>query len=137
MPESSPGPAERFVRALVRLVLTLLPEYVLAVLLIGALRGWLFQFGAGWSSGPLVVLAAAVIGPLIVIPTAGEIPILTGLALAGLGTGPIGALLLTLPAVSLPGMIMIGRSLGWRTTALTAAVVTAGGLLAAALLTML
>jgi uncharacterized membrane protein YraQ (UPF0718 family) len=126
------------VRVLVRLVVTLLPEYVLVVLLIGALRGWLFQFGTGgWSSGLLVVLAAAVIGTLMVIPTAGEIPILTGLALAGLSTGPIGALLVTLPAVSLPGMAMIGRSLGWRATALTAAVVATGGFLAAGLLTVL
>jgi uncharacterized membrane protein YraQ (UPF0718 family) len=137
-PDAPGGPAVRFVRALVRLVVTLLPEYVLVVLLIGALRGWLFQFGSGgWSSGPLVVLAAAVLGTLLVIPTAGEIPILTGLALAGLSGGPIGALLVTLPAVSLPGIALIGRSLGWRATALTASVVASGGVVAACLLTAL
>jgi hypothetical protein len=49
-------------------------------------------------------------GVLLVIPTAGEIPILQGLAIAGVAAGPIGALLITLPAVSLPGTAMVGRT---------------------------
>jgi len=54
-----------------------------------------------------------------------------------LSLGGIGALLLTLPAASLPGMAMVGRAFGWRTTWLTAATVAVGGLLAAGLLTAL
>ena len=129
---------ERFARTLLRLGLTLVPEYLVVVLAVGAFRGWLFPLSGGvLSAGVLVVLLAAVVGTLLVISTAGEIPILQGLALAGLSLGGIGALLLTLPAASLPGMAMVGRAFGWRTTWLTAATVAVGGLLAAGLLTAL
>jgi uncharacterized membrane protein YraQ (UPF0718 family) len=129
---------ERFARTLLRLGITLVPEYLVVVLAVGAFRAWLFPLTGGvLSTGVLVVLLAAAVGTLMVIPTAGEIPILQGLALAGLSLGGIGALLLTLPAASLPGMAMVGRAFGWRTTWLTAATVALGGLLAAGLLTVL
>jgi uncharacterized membrane protein YraQ (UPF0718 family) len=81
-----------------------------------------------------VVVLAAVVGTLLVIPTAGEIPILQGLALAGLSTGALGALLVTLPAVSLPGIAMVGKALGWRATMATTVVVMLGGLVGAGVL---
>jgi uncharacterized protein len=127
----------RFGRALLRLSIVLVPEYVLVVMLIGAFRGWLFPIAATLNSGLLVVVIAAVFGTLLVIPTAGEIPILQGLVIAGVAAGPIGALLITLPAVSLPGIAMVGRALGWTTTAATAAMVAVGGLLGAGLLMVL
>lgn len=127
----------RFGRALLRLSIVLVPEYLIAVMLIGAFRGWLFPISATSGFGLLAVLIAAGVGTLLVIPTAGEIPILQGLAIAGVAAGPIGALLITLPAVSLPGIAMVGRALGWRTTAATAAMVAVGGLLGAGLLTVL
>jgi uncharacterized membrane protein YraQ (UPF0718 family) len=126
---------ERFARTLLRLLLTLVPEYLLVVLVLGAVRGWLFPIGPdGWGTGAGVVVVAAVVGTLLVIPTGGEIPILQALALAGLSLGTVGALLLTLPAASLPAMAMVGRTLGWRTTWVTAATVAVGGLFAAGLL---
>ena len=125
----------RFGRALLRLSIVLVPEYLLVVMLIGAFRGWLFPISATSGFGLLVVLIAAGVGTLLVIPTAGEIPILQGLAIAGVAAGPVGALLITLPAVSLPGIAMVGGALGWRTTATTAAMVAVGGLLGAGLLT--
>jgi uncharacterized membrane protein YraQ (UPF0718 family) len=106
-------------------------------MLIGAFRGWLFPIAATLNSGLVVVVIAAVFGTLLVIPTAGEIPILQGLVIAGVAAGPIGALLITLPAVSLPGIAMVGRALGWATTAATAAMVAVGGLLGAGLLMVL
>jgi hypothetical protein len=123
---------------LLRLAVTLVPEYLVVVLLIGAFRGWLLPL-SGDPAGPvvLVVLVAAVLGTLMVIPTGGEIPILQGLALAGLSLGPIGALLVTLPAVSLPGLAMVIRSFGPRVTAATTGVVVAGGMLGAASLAVL
>lgn len=128
----------RFGRTLLRLTLVLVPEYLVVVLLIGAFRGWLFPIGGDlFGTGLVAVLVAAVVGTLLVIPTAGEIPILQGLAIAGLAAGPIGALLVTLPAVSVPGMVMVSRAFGWRSTAITAAVVAAGGVAGAALLTVL
>jgi hypothetical protein len=129
---------ERFARTLARLVLTLVPEYLVVVLAVGAFRGWLFPLGGSTvHAGVLVVLAAAVVGTLLVIPTGGEIPVLQGLALAGVSLGGIGALLLTLPAVSLPGMAMVARAFGWRTTWATAATVAVGGVVAGVVLSAL
>lgn len=129
---AAPG---RYLRALLRLTVTLIPEYLVMVMLIGALRGWFLPFATGRAgSGALVVLIAAVAGTLLVIPTAGEIPILQGLAIAGLSQGAIGALLITLPAASLPGIAMVARTFGWRATAATTAIVILGGVLAAGLL---
>jgi uncharacterized membrane protein YraQ (UPF0718 family) len=133
------GPAlRRFVCALLRSTLVLVPEYLVVVMLVGAFRGWLFPLGAGTAlaTGVLVGLAA-VLGTLVVVPTGGEIPVLHGLALAGAATGVLGSLLVTLPAVSLPGMVMVGRALGWRATTATAGVVAVGGLLGAGLLVLL
>lgn len=125
---------KRFGRALLRLAVVLVPEYLVIVLLVGAFRGWLFPVDAASGSGLVIVLLAAVVGTLVVIPTAGEIPILQGLALAGVAAGPIGALLITLPVVSLPGIVMVGRALGWRATAATSAVAMLGGVLGAVVL---
>jgi uncharacterized protein len=129
------GAPKRLLRALVRLVLVLVPEYFVVVMAVGAFRGWLFPIDV--ASGVALVLLAAVVGALVVIPTAGEIPILTGLVMVGVAAGPIGALLLTLPAASLPGAVMVGRSLGWRTTLATGLVVVLGGLLGAVVLELI
>jgi uncharacterized membrane protein YraQ (UPF0718 family) len=130
------GPAiVRYLRALARLALVLVPEYLVVVLLVGALRGWLLPIGDTATALPvLITLAAAVLGALVVIPTGGEIPLLAGLAAAGVGAGPTGALLIALPAVSLPSIAMVARALGGRATALIVAGVVACAVLAGALL---
>ena len=132
---SAPG---RFARTLLRLLVTLVPEYLVVVLAVGAFRGWLFPIGGGTvHAGVVVLVVAAVVGTLLVIPTGGEIPVLQGLALAGVSLGGIGALLLTLPAVSVPGMAMVARTFGWRTTWATAALVAVGGVVAGVVLTLI
>ncbi|WP_250004905.1 permease [Actinoplanes sp. M2I2] len=134
--EDDPPPSlRRYGRALFRSSVILVPEYLVVVMLIGAFRGWLLPLGG--SSGIVVVLMAALVGTALVVPTAGEIPVAQGLALAGLSLGGVGALLVTLPAVSLPGMIMVGRAFGWRVTVATAGVAAAGGVLGAGLLFLL
>jgi uncharacterized protein len=65
------------------------------------------------------------------IPTGGEIPVLLALTSLGAGTGMVGALLVTLPALSLPSMVMVGRALSPRVTAAMAGAVVVGGLVAA------
>jgi uncharacterized membrane protein YraQ (UPF0718 family) len=125
----------RFATTLGRLALTLLPEYAVVVLLVGAIRGWLFPASAQLASwGLLAVLLFAVTGALFVIPTAGEVPIIQGLLLAGLGAGPTGALLITLPALSLPSLVMVGRSFSRRTLAIVFAAVVVLGVVAGAVL---
>ncbi|MHB1468344.1 MAG: hypothetical protein ACYCU0_05595 [Solirubrobacteraceae bacterium] len=84
-----------------------MPIYVLVVFLLGLFRGWVFPLDA--IAGRLVVpsiLAAAILGTLVVIPTAGEIPIVLGLAVAGVSAGALGALLITLPAISVVSIAM-------------------------------
>ncbi|WP_082956410.1 permease [Mycobacterium sp. E787] len=134
-------PAVGFARALLRLGLFLLPEYAILVLLVGAFRGWLLTLTGlphrGPLTGLLMVVLAAVVGTLLVIPTAGEIPILHGLALLGVSSGTLGALLITLPAVSAPGIAMVARSFGWKATAATTVAVIAAGLLGATVLSAL
>lgn len=141
VPETDPAPEPAYapgvlpyLKALGRLALFLIPEYAVVVLLLGAFRGWLLPLVDGAHTGPLIVVAAAVIGTLLVIPTAGEIPILLALSTLGLSGGVIGALLVTLPAVSLPGIAMVVRSFGTRATAVTAGITVVGGVLAGAVL---
>src|SRR5699024_7136695 len=126
----------RFARSLSRYVLVLVPEHLVMVFLMGLLGPWLTGvFGLEASIGGIAVLIAAVVGTVLVIPTGGEIPIIAALLAAGAGVGTTGALLVALPALSIPSIVMVGQSLGWRaTTAMTTAVaiaaVLAGGLLA-------
>ncbi|MGH2928272.1 MAG: permease, partial [Solirubrobacteraceae bacterium] len=129
------GAGRRFGRSLVRLALTLLPEYLIVVFVIGAIRGWLFPLSHGVASwGILAVLLFAVAGTFFVIPTAGEIPIIAGLLGAGIALGAVGALVITLPALSLPSLAMVSRSFSARTLGVMVAAVVAVGVGAGAVL---
>jgi uncharacterized membrane protein YraQ (UPF0718 family) len=110
--------AARFARSFGRLALGLIPEYIVVVFAVGVARAWLFPLGGQLASwGVLAVVLLAVTGALFVIPTAGEIPIILGLLTLGIGAGPVGALVLVLPALSLPSLVMVGRSFPKRTLA--------------------
>jgi uncharacterized membrane protein YraQ (UPF0718 family) len=112
------GPANPFLRwlsILAGMAIRLIPEYVVIVLLLGATRAWLFpaigpQIGneLGW------VAAFAVAGMVFVIPTAGEVPIIQAMLALGMGVGPAGALLMTMPPISLPSLAMLSRALSLR-----------------------
>lgn len=128
----------RFVRSLLRFAVVLIPEYFLVVMVIGFLSGWWSSFaGLDARLGVLAVLVVAVTGTLLVIPTGGEIPVIAALIAAGASAGTAGALLITLPALSVPSMVMVGRALSWRVTAAMAVAVMVAGLVAAVLLTVL
>ncbi|HKN96986.1 MAG TPA: permease [Pseudonocardiaceae bacterium] len=138
VPDDAGGVADlpgRFLRSLARLAVVLVPEYLVVVLLVGLVSGWLADFaGLDQRLGVLAVVICAVVGTLLVIPTAGEIPVVLALAAAGAGLGTAGALLVTLPALSLPSMVMVGRALSWRVTTAMAATVVMAGLLSGLLL---
>lgn len=125
----------RFGRSFLRLAVILIPAYFVMVVLLGYVSGWLSGFASlDARLGIIAVLACAVIGTLLVIPTGGEIPVVLALTAVGVGAGTVGALLITLPALSIPSMVMVGRALSWRVTIATAGMVAAAGLAAGALL---
>lgn len=124
----------RWWRALRQLAVSLVPEYAVLVLLVGAGRAWLLPpAGLGTIDGLMWTLALACGGTLFVIPTAAEIPIVQAMIAAGLGASPAAALLITLPAVSLPSMAMMREVLSDRVLVRVALVVVAAGVLAGAI----
>ena len=128
----------RFARSLWRVSRVLVPEYAVAVAIVGGVSGWLSQFAElSDRLGLLAVLVAALVGTMLVIPTGGEIPVLLALSALGVGAGLLGVLIVTLPALSLPSMAMVARALSVRATVLAASAVVGGGLLAGLLLSVL
>lgn len=126
---SAPQVARRFATAFGRLALTLLPEYAIIVFALGAFRGLIVT--AGHLAGVAELLAVAVLavaGTLFAIPTSAEIPIVQGIARTGIGMGPAAALLVTLPAVSLPSILMVWRSFPRRITLAVAGAVALIGI---------
>ncbi len=129
---------KRWGKILWRMTVRLLPEYLVLVLLLGGARAWLFpQIGPEIGNHIGWIAALAVAGAIFVIPTAGEVPIIQAMLALGMGVGPAGALLMTLPPISAPSLAMLGRSFRPHVLAfVTASVVAFGvvaGLLAVAL----
>ncbi len=139
---SDPGPEVtwaqvpvRLLKSFARLAIILIPEYLLVVFLVGLAGEPLGRvLGQG---GAVAVVVAAVVGTLLVLPTGGEIPIVLGLAAAGASAGVLGALLIALPAFSLPAAVMVGRALDWRVTAATGVATALLAIAAGGLLTLL
>ena len=135
---SAPGAFLRWLQILARMSIRLVPEYVVLVLLLGATRAWLFpHFGPEIGNGHVWITAFAIAGTAFVIPTAGEVPIVQAMLALGVGAGPAGALLMTLPPVSVPSLAMVapsfrGRVL-WIVTAAVLGFGIAGGMLAVGL----
>ncbi|WP_336768425.1 permease [Pantoea endophytica] len=101
----------RWLRVMWRLFCNTIPLYIVAVLLLGAARVWLFPHADGAVGNTLFwVMLMAVAGCLFVIPTAAEIPIVQTMMLAGMGIAPALVLLVTLPAVSVPSLLMLHRA---------------------------
>jgi uncharacterized membrane protein YraQ (UPF0718 family) len=128
----------RWLGILWRMAVRLIPEYIVLVLLLGAARAWLFPHaGPEIGNAILWIVALAVAGTLFVIPTAGEVPIVQAMLSLGVGVGPAGALLMTLPPISVPSLAIVARSFRPQVLLLVTGVVVgfgiAGGLLAIAL----
>ena len=66
---------------------------------------------------------ASLSGALMYFATLTEVPILQGLLGAGMGKGPALALLLSGPALSLPNMLVIGRVMGAKKTAVFCSII--------------
>lgn len=119
----------RWLQEFITLGVKLLPEYLILVLLLGACRAWLFPvFGA--DDTMLWIVAMALAGTLFVIPTAGEVPIVQAMLALGMGAGPAAALIMTLPAISLPSLTMLGSVFSLQVRLLIAASVVFTGIMA-------
>ena len=108
-----------WLKSLWRLSKAVIPEYLVLVCLLGAVRAWLFPAVTPNVNGVSWTLALAFTGTLFVIPTAGEIPIVQTLMSFGLGVGPAAALLTALPALSLPSLLMLYKMMPVRALAIT------------------
>ncbi|MGO2648139.1 MAG: permease, partial [Brevibacterium aurantiacum] len=127
----------RYLRSLSKFTLILVPEHLALVFIVGLISPWLSGvYGLEAQVGGFAVLIAALVGTLLVIPTGGEIPIILALSAVGVGAGVTGALLIVLPALSIPSMVMVGKSLGWRTTTAMGTAVALGGVLSGAVLVL-
>ncbi|GAA1482667.1 hypothetical protein GCM10009624_31070 [Gordonia sinesedis] len=123
-----------FLRALLRYTITLVPLLVILVFLLGAFQGALFPLGQSlqsWGVGAVLLLAVA--GMVIAVPTGAEIAVVAALLTAGAPAWLAAALLITLPATSLPSLAMAWRSFPHRVEVIVASVAVAGGLLGAAI----
>jgi uncharacterized membrane protein YraQ (UPF0718 family) len=100
-----------WLRSLWHLSKGVIPEFVVLLFLLGAARAWLFPAFPSNTNGIFWIIGLAIAGTLFVVPTAGEIPIVQTLMANGLGVGPAAALLITLPAVSLPSLVMLSKSI--------------------------
>lgn len=121
---------KRWMSALFPLIRDTIPAYFIVVVILGAVRAWLFPaIGAAWANSLLAVAGLSIAGTLFIIPTAGEIPIVQSLMAFGLGVGPGVALLMTLPAVSLPSLLMVKRVFPTKVLFFVAASVTLVGIL--------
>ena len=119
-------------------IYTIVPGYVLIVLLLGAARAWLFHPGLTLAGGSvLVLIALAIVGTLFVIPTAGEVPIVQTLMGFGLGVAPAAVLLVTLPAISLPSLYIVRSAFPKRVLAMAAGAVVVAGLLAGLIVSLI
>ena len=99
-----------WLKALWQLILDTIPAYLVVVLVLGALRAWLFPIlDPSLSDSLPLIIGLSLAGTLFVIPTAAEIPVVQGMILLGLGMGSSLALLMTLPAVSLVSLLLVRR----------------------------
>jgi len=121
-----------------KLLVGLIPEYVILVLILGAARAWLFPH-----AGPAIgndlqwILLMSAAGLIFVIPTAGEVPIVQAMLAFGVGAGPAAALMMTLAPISLPSLVMTGKVFSVRVLGLITLMVLMTGIVAGALAVLL
>jgi len=136
--QAEPGSAGdvlvRWARIFGRMAIRLIPEYIVIVLALGAVRAWMFpDIGPAIGNDWFWIASFALAGMLFVIPTAGEVPIVQAMLALGMGGGPAAALLMTLPPVSLPSLTMLGHSFPTRLLLTLAVAVVGFGVLAGAI----
>ena len=114
-------------------IVAIIPGYAVIVFILGATRAWLFPAAVASATHGFTGLALlSLAGTAFVIPTAGEIPIVQTLLAHGLSTAGAVALLITLPAISLPTLYIVRKAFPLRVTVATFGVVAVFGIVAGA-----
>ena len=130
----SRGTLQGWLSRFLSMAASLIPEYVLLVLILGASRAWLFpHMGIAVGNELYWIVLMSLAGLLFVIPTAGEVPIVQAMLALGVGVGPAAALLMTLAPVSLPSLVMAKKVFSLRTLAIVGASVVMVGIAAGVL----
>lgn len=102
-----------------KLVKLIVPMLLVGVFLAGAIKAllpptWVAHYvGGNTVSGNFI---ASISGALMYFATLTEVPIVKALTELGMGKGPVLALLLAGPAVSLPSMLAVGKVIGAKKT---------------------
>jgi uncharacterized membrane protein YraQ (UPF0718 family) len=121
-----------------KLLIGLVPEYLLLVLILGAARAWIFpQAGPAIGNDLQWIALMSAAGLVFVIPTAGEVPIVQAMLALGVGAGPAAALLMTLAPISLPSLAMTEKVFPVRVLGLIAMAVLIMGIVAGVLAVLL
>lgn len=118
----------RWLNAFWSLFWNVVPVYVLVVFILGAASVWFFPHTNIVSNNLFWVVIMALVGCLFVIPTAAEVPIVQAMMQIGMGFAPALTLLMTLPAVSLPSLIMLRKVFPTKALWLTATLVMLCGI---------
>ena len=126
-PDTRRSTPVRFLVALGKLSIRLLPEYLVLVVALGAFRGVLFPLGTQVAVGIIGVVVLAVAGTLLPIPTGAEIAVIAAMLAAGVAAPVAAALLITLPALSLPSVLMVRRVFSTRLLAGASGIVAVAG----------
>jgi hypothetical protein len=89
---------------------------LLGIFIIGIVKIFLTTEAIGKYLGPGLwqTALASVLGVVMYTPTLVEIPFIRELLNLGMGTGPALAFLLTGPALSLPSMLGVSKTIGWK-----------------------
>ncbi|PKR85755.1 hypothetical protein CWO92_07680 [Heyndrickxia camelliae] len=128
----------RWIYTFGKMVVTILPLYIVSVFVMGLLISWLYPALNGHASNTFgLIIAFAIIGTLFVIPTAAEIAIIQGVLALGLGHGPAAALLITLPVISIPSIIMVRKAFSKKTIVFLTGSVMVLGIIAGCIGTLL
>jgi uncharacterized membrane protein YraQ (UPF0718 family) len=127
-PMASGTPMSRFGGALAGLSVRIVPLHIALVIILGAVRGWLLPMAGGADVTAIVIIVVAVGATMLPVPTGGEVAIVAVLLGGGFDGAIAGAALITLPAVSLPSLLIVRKAFPARVLAVVTAGVVALGL---------
>ncbi|MBW7453157.1 permease [Paenibacillus sepulcri] len=98
----------RWITSFGRMLIQVIPAYLISVFILGILQS--FMFPEWLNAGFAAIIFFAIAGTFFVIPTAAEIPIIQSFLSFGISSGASAALLITLPAISLPSLLLVSRA---------------------------